>query len=125
MAGSVLALILALQWSVILTIGAGRNNEDKKVHLELLTDVTRKSVAVVVFMIWLMGTSVIVQAMDDEEMRIVWKTIGFWHFRTLVWNMVPGRMAQSGTKDQGEIALERQPVGGISYIGKKMLFEMQ
>lgn len=24
--------------------------------------------------------------------------------------MVPGRMAQSGTKDQGEIALERQPV---------------
>ena len=33
MAGSVLALILALAGVVILTIGAGRNNEDKKVHL--------------------------------------------------------------------------------------------
>lgn len=48
-----------------------------------------------------------------------------WHFRTLVWNMVPGRMAQSGTKDQGEIALERQPVEAYPAIGKKMLFEMQ
>ena len=33
MAGSVLALILALAGVVLMTIGAGRNNEDKKVHL--------------------------------------------------------------------------------------------
>ena len=39
--------------------------------------------------------------------------------------MVPGRMAQSGTKDQGKIALERQPVEAYPAIGKKMLFEMQ
>ena len=77
MAGSVLALILALAGVVILTIGAGRNNEDKKVHLNFLDRCYTEIVAVVVFMIWLMGTSVIVQAMDDEEMRIVWKTIGF------------------------------------------------
>ena len=82
MAGSVLALILALAGVVILTIGAGRNNEDKKVHLNFFdrcyTEIVAVVVvAVVVFMIWLMGTSVIVQAMDDEEMRIVWKTIGF------------------------------------------------
>lgn len=77
MAGSVLALILALAGVVILTIGAGRNNEDKKVHLNFFDRCYTEIVAVVVFMIWLMGTSVIVQAMDDEEMRIVWKTIGF------------------------------------------------
>lgn len=77
MAGSVLALILALAGVVILTIGAGRNNEDKKVHLNFLDRCYTEIVAVVVFMIWLMGTSVIVQAMDDEEMRIVWKAIGF------------------------------------------------
>ena len=77
MAGSVLALILALAGVVLMTIGAGRNNEDKKVHLNFLDRCYTEIVAVVVFMIWLMGTSVIVQAMDDEEMRIVWKTIGF------------------------------------------------
>lgn len=77
MAGSVLALILALAGVVILTIGAGRNNEDKKVHLNFFDRCYTEIVAVVVFMIWLMGTSVIVQAMDDEEMRIVWKAIGF------------------------------------------------
>lgn len=77
MAGSVLALILALAGVVILTIGAGRNNEDKKVHLNFFDRCYTEIVAVVVFMIWLMGTSVIVQAMDDEEIRIVWKTIGF------------------------------------------------
>lgn len=77
MAGSVLALILALAGVVILTIGAGRNNEDKKVHLNFFDRCYTEIVVVVVFMIWLMGTSVIVQAMDDEEMRIVWKTIGF------------------------------------------------
>lgn len=77
MAGSVLALILALAGVVILTIGAGRNNEDKKVYLNFLDRCYTEIVAVVVFMIWLMGTSVIVQAMDDEEMRIVWKAIGF------------------------------------------------
>ena len=77
MAGSVLALILALAGVVILTIGAGRNNEDKKVHLNFFDRCYTEIVAVVVFMIWLMGTSVIVQAMDNEEMRIVWKTIGF------------------------------------------------
>ena len=77
MAGSVLALILALAGVVILTIGAGRNNEDKKVHLNFFDRCYTEIVAVVAFMIWLMGTSVIVQAMDDEEMRIVWKTIGF------------------------------------------------
>lgn len=77
MTGSVLALILALAGVVILTIGAGRNNEDKKVHLNFFDRCYTEIVAVVVFMIWLMGTSVIVQAMDDEEMRIVWKTIGF------------------------------------------------
>lgn len=77
MAGSVLALILALAGVVILTIGAGRNNEDKKVHLNFFDRCYTEIVAVVVFMIWLMGTSVIVQAMDDEEMRIVCKTIGF------------------------------------------------
>ena len=77
MAGSVLALILALAGVVILTIGAGRNNEDKKVHLNFFDRCYTETVAVVVFMIWLMGTSVIVPAMDDEEMRIVWKTIGF------------------------------------------------
>ena len=77
MAGSVLALILALAGVVLMTIGAGRNNEDKKVHLNFFDRCYTEIVAVVVFMIWLMGTSVIVQAMDDEEMRIVWKTIGF------------------------------------------------
>lgn len=77
MAGSVLALILALAGVVILTIGAGRNNEDKKVHLNFFDRCYTETVAVVVFMIWLMGTSVIVQAMDDEEMRMVWKAIGF------------------------------------------------
>lgn len=77
MAGSVLALILALAGVVILTIGAGRNNEDKKVHLNFFDRCYTEIVAVVVFMIWLMGTSVIVQAMDDEEMRMVWKAIGF------------------------------------------------
>ena len=77
MAGSVLALILALAGVVILTIGAGWNNEDKKVHLNFFDRCYTEIVAVVVFMIWLMGTSVIVQAMDDEEMRMVWKAIGF------------------------------------------------
>ena len=77
MAGSVLALILALAGVVILTIGAGRNNEDKKVHLNFFDRCYTEIVAVVVFMIWLMGTSVIVQAMDNEEMRMVWKAIGF------------------------------------------------
>ena len=77
MAGSVLALILALAGVVILTIGAGRNNEDKKVHLNFFDRCYTEIVAVVVFMIWLMGTSVIVQAMDGEEMRMVWKAIGF------------------------------------------------
>ena len=77
MAGSVLALILALAGVVLMTIGAGRNNEDKKVHLNFFDRCYTEIVAVVVFMIWLMGTSVIVQAMDDEEMRMVWKAIGF------------------------------------------------
>ena len=77
MAGSVLALILALAGVVVLTIGAGRNNEDKKVHLNFFDRCYTEIVAVVVFMIWLMGTSVIVQAMYDEEMRMVWKAIGF------------------------------------------------
>ena len=77
MAGSVLALILALAGVVILTIGAGRNNEDKKVHLNFFDRCYTEIVAVVVFMIWLLGTSVIVQAMDGEEMRMVWKAIGF------------------------------------------------
>ena len=77
MAGSVLALILALAGVVLMTIGAGRNNEDKKVHLNFFDRCYTEIVVVVVFMIWLMGTSVIVQAMDDEEMRMVWKAIGF------------------------------------------------
>ena len=68
---------LALAGVVILTIGAGRNNEDKKVHLNFLDRCYTEIVAVVVFMIWLMGTSVIVQAMDGEEMRMAWKAIGF------------------------------------------------
>lgn len=38
-------------------------------------------------MIWLMGTSVIVQAMDDEEMANGLEGDWIWHFRTLVWNM--------------------------------------
>ena len=59
MAGSVLALILALAGVVLMTIGAGRNNEDKKVHLNFFDRCYTEIVAVVVFMIWLMGTSVI------------------------------------------------------------------
>ena len=50
MAGSVLALILALAGVVILTIGAGRNNEDKKVHLNFFDRCYTEIVAVVVFM---------------------------------------------------------------------------
>ncbi len=36
--------------------------------------------------------------------------------------MVPRRMAQSGTTDQGEIALERQPAEAYPAIGKKDSF---
>lgn len=73
---SVVSLVLALAGLVILTIGAGRNNEDEKVHLNFFDRCYTEIVAVAVFMIWLLGTSVIIQAMDDEEMRMVWKAIG-------------------------------------------------
>ncbi len=77
MAGSVLALILALAGVVIVTMEPD-DNEDKKLHLNFFDKKCyTEIVAVVVFMIWLMGTSVIVQAMDNEEMRMVWKAIGF------------------------------------------------
>ncbi len=73
---SVVSLVLALAGLVILTIGAGRNNEDEKVHLNFFDRCYTEIVAVAVFMIWLLGTSVIIQATDDEEMRMVWKAIG-------------------------------------------------
>ena len=74
---SVLALILAFAGLVILTIGAGRNNEDEKVHLNFLDRWYTEIAAGLVFGIWLMGTSVIIQMMDYEDMRMVWKVIGF------------------------------------------------
>ena len=73
---SVVSLLLAIAGLVFLTIGSGRNNEDEKVHLNFLDRCYTEIAAGLIFMIWAMGTSVIVQAMDDEEMRIVWKTIG-------------------------------------------------
>ena len=74
---SVVSLVLALAGLVILTIGAGRNNEDEKVHLNFLDRCYTEIVAVAVFMIWLLGTSVIVQSMDDQDIRMVWKVLGF------------------------------------------------
>ena len=74
---SVLALVLAFAGLVILTIGAGRNNEDEKVHLNFLDRWYTEIAAGLIFMIWLMGTSVIIQMMDYEDMRMAWKVIGF------------------------------------------------
>ena len=77
MALSVVSLVLALVGLVLLTIGAGRNNEDEKVHLNFLDRWYTEIVAWMVFMIWLLGTSVIVQTMDYEDTRMVWKVLGF------------------------------------------------
>ena len=74
---SVVSLVLALAGFVLLTIGAGRNNEDAEVHLNFLDRWYTEIAAGLLFVIWAMGTSVIVQAMDDQEMRMIWKTIGF------------------------------------------------
>lgn len=74
---SAVALILAFSGIVLLTIAAGRNNEDEKVHLNFLDRCYTEIAAVLVSVIWVMGISVIIQAMDDEEMRMIWKTIGF------------------------------------------------
>ena len=74
---SVVSLVLALAGLVILTIGAGRNNEDEKVHLNFLDRWYTEIVAGMIFMIWLLGTSVIVQTMDFEDIRMVWKVTGF------------------------------------------------
>ena len=74
---SVVSLVLAFAGLVILTIGAGRNNEDEKVHLNFLDRCYTEIVAVAVFMIWLLGTSVIVQTMDSEDIQMAWKVTGF------------------------------------------------
>ena len=74
---SVVSLVLALAGLVILTIVAGRNNEDAEIHLNFLDRCYTEIVAGLVFMIWLMGTSVIIQTMDFEDMRMVWKVMIF------------------------------------------------
>lgn len=74
---SAVALILAFSGIVLLTIAAGRNNEDEKVHLNFLDRCYTEIAAVLVLVIWVIGISVIIQAMDDEEMRMIWTTIGF------------------------------------------------
>ena len=74
---SVAAFILALVGIVILTVAAGRNNEDEKVHLNFLDRCYTEIAAGMIVAIWLMGISVLVQAMDSEEVRMIWKTIDF------------------------------------------------
>lgn len=74
---SVAAFILALVGIVILTVAAGRNNEDEKVHLNFLDRCYTEIAAGMIIAIWLMGISVLVQAMDSEEVRMIWKTIDF------------------------------------------------
>ena len=80
---SVLSLILAVTGLVILTIGAGRNNKDEKVYLNFLDRCYTEIAAGLIFIIWLMGTSVIIQTMDYEDIRMVWKVticsiLGVW-----------------------------------------------
>ena len=76
-------------------------------------------------MIWLMGTSVIVQAMDDEEMRMVWKAIdlallGLWFG---IWFLAGWlRLVRRSRQDRSGDSLLRH----ILLLVRKMLFfEMQ
>ena len=74
---SVAAFILALVGIVILTVAAGRNNEDEKVHLNFFDRWYTEIAAGMIVVIWLMGLSILMQAMDSEEMRIIWEVIDF------------------------------------------------
>lgn len=65
---SVAAFILALVGIVILTVAAGRNNEDEKVHLNFFDRWYTEIAAGMIVVIWLMGLSILMQAMDSEEM---------------------------------------------------------
>ena len=74
---SVVALLLAFAGIVLLTIAAGRNNEDEEAHLNLLDRWYAEIVAVATLIIWLMGTSTLIQAMDSEDMQMIWKVMDF------------------------------------------------
>ena len=55
------ALVLVLAGLVILTLAAGRNNEDQEVQLNFFDRWYTEIAAVLVVVIWLSGTSIIIQ----------------------------------------------------------------
>ena len=70
------ALILALAGLVILTIAAGRNNEDQEVKLNFFDRWYTEIAAGLVVVIWLSGTSIIIEALSSADMRMVTFLVG-------------------------------------------------
>ena len=70
------ALILALAGLVILTIAAGRNNEDQEVKLNFFDRWYTEIAAVLVVVIWLSGTTIIMEILGSADMRMVAFLVG-------------------------------------------------
>ena len=70
------ALVLALAGLVILTIAAGRNNEDQEVKLNFFDRWYTEIAAVLVVVIWLSGTTIIMEILGSADMRMVAFLVG-------------------------------------------------
>ena len=70
------ALVLVLAGLVILTLAAGRNNEDQEVQLNFFDRWYTEIAAVLVVVIWLSGTSIIIEALGSADMRMVGFLVG-------------------------------------------------
>ena len=70
------ALVLALAGLVILTLAAGRNNEDQEVKLNFFDRWYTEVAAGLVVGIWLFGTSIILEALGSADMRMAVFLVG-------------------------------------------------
>lgn len=70
------ALVLALAGLVILTLAAGRNNEDQEVKLNFFDRWYTEAAAGLVVGIWLFGTSIIIEALGSADMRMAVFLVG-------------------------------------------------
>ena len=70
------ALVLVLAGLVILTLAAGRNNEDQEVHLNFFDRWYTEIAAFLVFGIWIYGVAIMMQVMGSGDMRMAGYLVG-------------------------------------------------
>ena len=73
---AVVALVLAFAGLVILTVAAGRNNEDGEVHLNFFDRWYTEIAALLVFGIWIYGVAIMLQMMDTGDVRMAGYLVG-------------------------------------------------